>query len=92
MFDNKEHSPPSKQPTVSPVTPCIDWADQIEGKMGNQDEHDEQLARMLQESYDSTNSLVVDNVSTQSADDITDSLSVVKNLVNSSLWFDETAP
>ena len=81
MSDDEEHSP-SKRPTVSPVTPSIDLADQIEeDKTGSQVECDEQLARMLQESYDSSNSLVeVDNVSTQSADDITDSLSVVKNL------------
>ena len=78
VSDDEEHSLPSKRPTVSPVTPGIDLADQIEeDKTGSQVECDEQLARMLQESYDSLHSLVeVDNVSTQSADDIT----VVKNL------------
>ena len=81
VSDNEEHSPPSERPTVNPVTPRIDLADQMEDKMGSEVECDEQLARMLQESYDCTNSLVeVDNVSAQSADDITDSLSVVKNL------------
>ena len=81
MSDNEEHSPPSKRPTVNPVTPHINLADQMEDKTGSEVECDKQLARMLQESYDCTNSLVeVDNVSTQSADGITDSLSVVKNL------------
>jgi hypothetical protein len=55
--EHDDESPPSKRPRyVSPATPRIDLADQIEeDKKGSQVEHDENLARMLQETYDSTN-------------------------------------
>lgn len=81
--EHDDESPPSKRPIyVSSATSRIDLTDQIEeDKKGSQVEHDEYLARIQQETYDSTNYWTeVNDANAKSTDNITDSLFVVTNL------------
>jgi hypothetical protein len=82
--EHDDESPPSKRPRYvsSAATPRIDLTDQIkEDKKGSQVEHDENLARMQQETYDSTNYWTeVNDANAKITDNITDSLFVVTNL------------